>query len=160
MVPRGAGLQPHLVHALLNYSEGFPYVGITGDVVRVRMILSSGVGESVRVQPSRPKEFAKAAQFSLHSWLLTGSAVPLTPIYNEQVATIIHKTTASTRWALFSPFEGSWICRRVVPRRFAAAFVLRASADPVASRLCVYRLADQLWAAIFGMVPCAICPTR
>ena len=114
MLPIGSALQPKVVHSLLNYSEGFPYVNATGDVVRIHIILQSGFGgEHVRSQPAILEAVAAAAapkisswECRLATWLSTGSAVPLTPIYSEQVATIIYTTAESSRWALFSPFEG------------------------------------------------------
>ena len=60
-----------------------------------------------------------------------GDAVSSTPMYTEEVETLVYKTTAKSMWNLFLPFSWQlWVAIASMVRTHASLYCTRASCIP------------------------------
>jgi hypothetical protein len=62
------------------------------------MLLHDGIGHHHRTSPAVP-DSSEVARF------MAGTAIPCTPMYSEEVETLVYFQDIDTMWGLFTPFE-------------------------------------------------------
>ena len=72
-----------------------------GEVLGATLVLNYGTGEHPLATPLNPDVASR--ETVPRTW---GSALPSTPMYTEEVETVVFTTTAQSMWNLFTPF--SW----------------------------------------------------
>jgi hypothetical protein len=89
----------HSHNQTIDYKLGFPFVRKeNGEGIRVEMLLHDGIGHHHRTSPAVP-DSSEVARF------MAGTAIPCTPMYSEEVETLVYFQDIDTMWGLFTPFE-------------------------------------------------------